>query len=132
METFITMRALAASPLMMGGDLPSLDDFALKLITDQEMLYCNQNGVMGSLVVDEGGLETWRVFEKGTVDRGWIGVFNRLNEPTSFKLDTTRLNFMSKSYYLVDVWGGTEMSFESMVTLQPNGVLFIRFKRGLE
>lgn len=55
METFITMRALAASPLMMGGDLPSLDDFALKLITDREMLACNQNGVMGSLVVDEGG-----------------------------------------------------------------------------
>jgi len=132
METFITMRALAASPLMMGGDLPSLDDFALKLITNREMLACNQNGVMGSLVVDEGGVETWRVFEKGLIDRGWIGVFNRLDEPVSFKMDIARLDFSSESYHLANVWGGDEISFGSMVRLQPNGVLFIRFRRGLE
>jgi hypothetical protein len=132
METFITMRALAASPLMMGGDLPSLDDFALKLITDREMLACNQNGVMGSLVVDEGGVETWRVFEKGFLDRGWIGVFNRLDEPVSFKMDMARLDFSSDFYHLTNVWGGDEISFGSMVRLQPNGVLFIRFRRGLE
>jgi len=119
---------LAASPLMMGGDLPSLDDFSLKLITGREMLACNQNGVMGSLLVDDGGLETWRTFEKGTVDRGWIGVFNRLDEPVSFRLDMTRLALMSESYHLADVWGGADISFGSMVTLQPNGVLFIRFK----
>ena len=64
------MRALAASPLMMGGDLPSLDDFALKLITDQEMLACNQNGVMGSLVVDEGGWKLGASLKREL----WIGV----------------------------------------------------------
>ena len=35
---------------------------------------------------------------------------------------------MSESYHLADVWGGAEVSFGSMVKLQPNGVLFIRFK----
>ena len=52
-----------------GRRLPSLDDFALKLITDQEMLACNQNGVMGSLVVDGG----WKL--GASLKRElWIGV----------------------------------------------------------
>ena len=54
MYTFITMRALAASPLMMGGDLPTLDDFSLELITNKEMIACNQNGVMGKLIYLQG------------------------------------------------------------------------------
>jgi alpha-galactosidase len=41
MRTFITMRALSALPLMMGGDLPSLDAFSLQLITNDDMLACN-------------------------------------------------------------------------------------------
>ena len=54
METFITLRALSASPLMVGGDLPTMDEFSLRLITNAEMIACNQNGVMGRLVYDPG------------------------------------------------------------------------------
>lgn len=37
METFIVMRALSASPLMVGGDLPTRDSFSLSLLTDREI-----------------------------------------------------------------------------------------------
>ena len=127
METFITMRALAASPLMMGGDLPSLNDFALKLITNSDMLACNQNGVMGSLIIEEPGLETWRVFQKDFDNKGWIGIFNRSSDKISFSLDACRLGFADETYTLYDVWNRKELLYGLMIDLEPNGVLFIKF-----
>ena len=127
METFITIRALAASPLMMGGDLPSLNDFALKLITNSDMLACNQNGVMGSLIIEEPGLETWRVFQQDFDNQGWIGIFNRSFDKISFSLDAYRLGFADETYTLYDVWNRKELLYGSMIDLEPNGVLFIKF-----
>ena len=129
METFISMRALAASPLMMGGDLPTLDDFSLRLITDPDMLACNQNGVMGSLVLEQAGLETWRVNKKGTEDAGWIGLFNRLGESVSVELQPARLGLEDDTYRIKDIWKGVERTFGSTVSLKPNGVLFVKFER---
>jgi hypothetical protein len=128
METFISMRALAASPLMMGGDLPTLDDFSLKLITDPDMLACNQNGIMASLVVDDAGLETWRVNKRGTNKKGWIGLFNRLDESVSVELQPARLGVENASYKIKDIWKNVNRSFGSTVVLEPNGVLFVKFK----
>jgi len=77
MKTFMTLRALSASPLMMGGDLPTLDEFSLRLIINPDVVACNQNGAMGKLVHEEGEIETWSVRRLGDAGKGWIGVFNR-------------------------------------------------------
>ncbi|MEC7280517.1 MAG: glycoside hydrolase family 27 protein, partial [Verrucomicrobiota bacterium] len=77
METFITMRAMAASPLMMGGDLPSLDTFSLNLITDTDMLACNQNGVMGSLIHAKENIEVWKSEKRDSLEAAWVAAFNR-------------------------------------------------------
>jgi len=63
-RTFITLRALAASPLMLGGDLPSLDDYSLSLITNREIIACNQNGIMGKLLFERNDMEVWRVLKR--------------------------------------------------------------------
>lgn len=96
MYTFITMRALAASPLMIGGDLVTLDEFSLQLITNKQMITCNQNGVMGSLVYDKDGIEVWNTPKKGT-DHGWIGVFNRNDRSTSVQLSLISLGTNNKA-----------------------------------
>lgn len=127
MKTFITMRALAASPLMMGGDLPTLDEFSLMLITDPDMLACNQNGVMGSLMLEQDGLETWKADKKGMDNQGWIGVFNRQDEKTEFKLTPERLGLDGSDYTLYEIWSDEQKSFGQTVKLNPNGVLFIKF-----
>jgi hypothetical protein len=127
MKTFITMRALAASPLMMGGDLPTLDDFSLMLITDSEMLACNQNGVMGSLMMEKDGLETWKADKRGTTDEGWIGIFNRTDEKNEFELTAERLGLDGSGYTLTDVWTDEEKAFGTTIKLSPHGVLFVKF-----
>lgn len=85
MYTFMTLRALSASPLMMGGDLPSLDEFSLSLITNTDVLECNQNGVMGSLVYEKEGVESWKTPDRDS-DGGWIGIFNRNLEKVEIKV----------------------------------------------
>ena len=127
MKTFITMRAMAASPLMMGGDLPSLDEFSLMLITDPEMLACNQNGVMGSLMMDQDGFETWKVNKRGTEHEGWIAVFNRRAEKSKFDISPERMGLDSESYGLMEVWSDDAKPFGRTTTLNPHGVLFVKF-----
>lgn len=129
METFITMRALAASPLMMGGDLPTLDAFSLKLITDPDMLACNQNGVMGSLQYDRDGLETWRAEKQGTSGEGWIGVFNRTGQEKTFQVTAEILGLGEEGYTLYDVWAGEDRAFEQSIKLNPNGVAFLKYEK---
>jgi alpha-galactosidase len=126
MYTFITLRALSASPLMMGGDLPTLDDFSLKLITDKNVLECNQNGVMGQLVYEKDGVEIWNTPKKES-EEGWIGIFNRtpeLNE-VSLKIEDLGLD-ASKTFDLENVWKESKVSGLDF-SIQPNGVVFIKY-----
>jgi hypothetical protein len=128
MKTFITLRAMAASPLMMGGDLPTLDDFSLRLLTDREMIACNQHGVMGSLKYEKGGLETWRVDRKETTGAGWVGVFNRSDREISFELIPDMLGLGGRGYKLTDVWNNEVKTFGRAVTLHPYDVLFLQYQ----
>jgi len=126
MYTFITLRALSASPLMMGGDLPSLDDFSLKLITNKEVLACNQNGVMGSLKYENQDIEVWNTPEKNT-NNGWIGIFNRAEETKSISLNLAELGLNPEmSYQLLDVWNNAAVKTPDF-TIQPYGVVFLTF-----
>ncbi len=128
MYTFITLRALSASPLMLGGDIPTLDEFSLKLITDKDVLDCNQNGVMGSLVYDSEGIEIWNTKKKNSKN-GWIGIFNRTDEKKSILLKPENLGLVAaNSFKIHDVWKNLDVSnfnFE----IYPNGVVFIKYSK---
>jgi len=126
MYTFITLRVLSASPLMMGGDLPTLDDFSLKLITDKEMLACNQNGIMGRLVYETNGIEIWNTPGKNSND-GWIGIFNRSDIPKTISLEPQKLGLASQgSYSLYDIWNNKQL-FVFSFSINPNGVEFLKY-----
>ena len=124
MYTFITMRALAASPLMMGGDLPTLDKFSLSLITNKEMLACNQNGIMGKLTYDKNKFEVWNTPNKSGKG-GWVGIFNRNNEAKSISLNYTDLG-LDKSTKLFDIWNKKKIKRLDF-KLNANGVVFIKY-----
>jgi hypothetical protein len=128
MKTFMTIRAMAASPLMMGGDLPTLDDFSLSVITNAEMLACNQNGVMGSLVYEKDGLETWKVEKKDSPVEGWIGIFNRTENKTSIKLATEQLGIDALSHTFFDIWGNKPFNARR-VELEPHDCVFFHYKK---
>lgn len=131
MFTFITMRALSASPLMVGGDLPTMDGFSLRLLTDPEMLACNQNGVMGHLIYEDAGIEAWKAPEKGEQNQGWIGVFNRTDCHRTIRLNQDLLD-LSGQRVLYNVWNGRKQYHlgsddDYKIDINPGGVLFLRY-----
>lgn len=132
MFTFITLRALSASPLMVGGDLPTMDGFSLRLLTDPDMLACNQNGVMGRRVSQNDGIEVWQTPEKGGKKNGWVGVFNRTDRLKTFSLTPAGIGLDSDTK-VHNIWKGRK---EHQVTaaspveidINPDGVLFLRYE----
>lgn len=133
METFITQRALAASPLMMGGDLLTLDNESHVMITNREMLACNQNGLMGKVINQEGTLEVWQTPKQGVEDHGWVGVFNRSEDLAEAALTNAGIGLIeARTYTCRDIWGGTQFDLgpgdTRTVTVAPNGVCFLRYE----
>ncbi|MCF8379206.1 MAG: alpha-galactosidase [Bacteroidales bacterium] len=129
MYTFISLRALSASPLMMGGDLPSLDDFSLKLITNRDMLECNQNGVMGSMVYEEEGVEIWKSHSLQS-DKGWLGVFNRNSEAVEINLSLEKLGLDEfADYKLKNIWEEKNLKLKKGQKINSEGVIFISYSK---
>jgi hypothetical protein len=135
MFTFITLRALSASPLMVGGDLPTMDGFSLRLLTDPDMIACNQNGVMGHLVREQDNIEIWLTPQRDTNGkRGWIGVFNRGWSDVALPLTPELLGLGEvKPATIRDIWNGSRIwqlkdQAKLSVTIPADGVLFLRFE----
>ncbi len=134
-KTFITQRAMAASPLFMGGDLVSSPRIVFELLTDPEMLSCNQNGVVGFL---HKRIETYATFVdiwmtpgRHNDGAGWLGVFNRQEHSTLARFTKEDLGLdPGARYSLRDIWGKRTLEDSETVffELDAEDVLFIRFE----
>lgn len=127
MRTFITLRAMSASPLMMGGDLPTLDDYSLSLITNKEIIACNQNGIMGSLISRQGNVEIWKTPSKDG-EYGWIGIFNRSGDSCMVEIPSKDLGINSNEYSMYDVFNKIQIT-DNIFNISPNGVVFIKYSK---
>ena len=134
-RTFITQRAMAASPLFMGGDLVSSPQSVFDLITDPEMLACNQNGVVGFLQhrIESYAacVDCWRTPRRDNVKAGWLGVFNRMEHKILGRFSKVDLGLASEvSYSLYDIWGRQmiEDHQEFFLEIGAEDVLFIRYE----
>jgi len=129
-RTFMAMRALAASPLFMGGHLPGTDDYSFQLLTDPGMLACNQNGVTGKLVTYTDWTSIWKTPHRSQPNTGWFGVFNRDGvNPREIVVDATVMGIPPKSL-LHNVWNRSDLGYLNQplrLTLPPDEVLFVHY-----
>lgn len=135
MKTFITQRAMAASPLIIGGDLLTMDKFSKSLLTNREMLACNQNGMMGVNVYRAGNLYVWLTPHRNDPRMGWIGIFNRSKTDRKVTLTKQDLGFVAfeesynlmpahQDFQLKDIWSGETITItdKHTFTLPSEGV----------
>ena len=128
-RVFITLRALSASPLIIGGDLPTMDKYSYELLTNKHMLEANQNGIMGHLVSEKDKVQIWSTPQKKGKG-GWIGIFNLADEPTVVDTD---LNVMTDKYpckKIYDVWNKKVIATSELSSLQVPAfdVIFLRYE----
>jgi len=133
-KTFITQHALAASPLFMGGDLTSSPATVFELITDEEMLRCNQNGITGKLETRIKNYSTyvdiWRTPHREGQNEGWIGIFNRNEYHENITLEKEQLGLeKEREYWLYDVWGNRSITDAESIYFEIPGddVIFIHY-----
>ena len=130
-ETFITQRAIFCSPLMMGGEMSSLDKHSKKLLTNKEMIACNQNGIQGNLIYDDGVFEIWKKGSKGK--EGWIAIFNRTGQSINVQASPEKLGFEKEDkVVLKQIWKKHAIRIDKnqfeVISIAPHGVCFAKYK----
>jgi hypothetical protein len=135
-KSFITQRAMAAAPLFMGGALTTSPNSVFELITDADMLACNQNGVTGKLVKRVNTyaekLDIWKTPRKSNDNEGWIGIFNRNPYMEMVRFSKVELGLIAGlNYSLYDIWGKSIVdNAESFVfEIAADDVVFIKYEK---
>lgn len=122
-RTLVTMHALSRTPLFIGGDLCTVDPYALSLLTNSDMLACNQTAFGAQLIGQTEAVEVWYASASGASPAGvtgWAGVFNR-SDKTAI-VDISRIEPMGS--YQVDVWTGRDANRSLVVA--PGDVALVR------
>jgi len=102
-RTLMTLWSIAQSPLMFGGDLASLDDFTLSLITNDEVLAVNQKALYGTPVSEGGPRIVWTA-DATDSDAKYLAVFNVGDSgPIDIRVDWAALK-LPRSCRLRDLW----------------------------
>jgi alpha-galactosidase len=73
--TLMSLWAIFRSPLMMGGDLPSNDEFTLELLTNREVLAVNQHSTNNRELFARGNQIGWIAHVPGSSDK-YLALFN--------------------------------------------------------
>ena len=131
-RTELTLWAIARSPLILGANLTKLDDFTRSLISNQSILFMNQN-VTYSHPVDVAslgaGFENARVWRATINSPGarnyaeYFGFFNLDDKPVKLRVSWTQLGLDGKKHLAQNMWseGGFKESKEVTVTLPAHG-----------
>lgn len=128
-ETFMTQRAMSASPLFMGGCLKRSKKRAFDMVTNSDMLECNQNGVSGSLVCDELPVEIWKTPGKDNENIGWLGLFNRSEKVVKIKPRLEKMGLADGEYDFFDIWEKKPFVLGGFFSIEPDGVAFLKYSK---
>jgi hypothetical protein len=131
-QTEFTLWAIARSPLIVGANLTRLDGFTRSLMTNQSILFMNQN-ITYSHPVDVKGLganfenaRVWRgtINEPGARNYGeFIAFFNLDEKPVTLRASWAQLGLDGKKHLVQNMWkeDGFKESKEVTVTLPAHG-----------
>ena len=73
--TLMNLWCIARSPLIIGSDMPSMDDFTLKLLTNDEVLKVNQYSANNRQLKKDGDAIVWIADAEGSKDK-YVALFN--------------------------------------------------------
>lgn len=127
-RTIMTMRALAASALFMGGCLIRSEQRVFDLFTNRDILACNQNGICGMLQSERDKVEVWRAPNKKKAGKGWIGIFNRNQSAVAAYTPTLAdLGLPAGKYKFRNVWAPKEFIPGEAIKIDGDDVVFLEY-----
>ncbi len=116
--TLMTLWAMARSPLMFGGDLPSSGTFTLSLLTNDEVLAVNQASCRNRELWRQKDLVVWAADKLGSADK-YLALFN-IGDKTAqpIEVDWSMLGGQTR-YEARDVWNHVDLGIVENTLRQP-------------
>jgi alpha-galactosidase len=126
-RTLVTLWCMFPSPMMVGGELPSADDWTLALLTNPEVLEVDQHSTGNHPAVATEKTVVWvanSVSGKGL----YLAIFNVSPSEATLQYDWRGLGFKENVYQIRDLWDRKDLSAAASlsVTLPPHGSVLYR------
>ena len=106
-RTMMTLWAIFRSPLMIGGDLPSMDEWTTSLLTNPEVIDVNQTSSDNRAVVSNDKVAIWVAFGALVMDSPpllYVAVFNTGDAQQSIQYKWKELELEGSKYKVRDLW----------------------------
>lgn len=88
-QSYMTLWAISAAPLYIGDDLTTLDEYGLNLLTNDEVININQQGVVVSPITTTTQQQVWRAKE---ADGSYVvALFNLGDSPATVSVNWSAL-----------------------------------------
>jgi len=126
--TLMTLWCIFRSPLMIGGDLPSMDDFTLSLITNEEVLRINQKSTNNREIFCRGNNIAWSADDTDSDDK-YVALFNVGETPSRINVEFKEIGLNGKQCTVRDLWAKKNLgTFKDRITssINPHGACLYR------
>ena len=126
-RTLVTLWSIFPSPLMVGGDLPSADEWTLSLLTNPEVLEVDQRSKGNRVAFSSDQTTIWTA-QSGTANSLYVAAFNLTTSSQNVQLTWQQLGLPEGKYAVRDLWEHKDLrSVESLdVQLAAHGTVLYR------
>lgn len=132
-RTLFTLWTIFPSPLMIGGDLPSADEWTTSLLTNREVLAVDQAGTNSHVALANEKVAVW-IADSASKGSYYLAAFNRGESSAKLSYSWKELGLSGKEYALRDVWEHKDLGSakELQVTLAPHESALYRLQGAAE
>ncbi len=129
-RTVMTLWSIFRSPLIMGGDLPTMAASTRALLTNPEVLAVNQRGRGPRQVLERPGLRAWSSLAPGGTDR-YVAVFNVGDTAQAVDLAWSDIGVSARSQAVRDLWARRSLGVLPRLRLElaPHASALLRVGR---
>jgi len=125
--TLMSLWSMFRSPLVMGGDLPSMDEWTTSLLTNPDVIALDQHSRDNHPVVNNEKAIVWTARPESG-DGYYVAVFNVSEAEQAVHYEWKDLGLANGDYRLHDLWSGSNKPKAASldVTLRPHSSALYR------
>lgn len=130
--TMMTLWAIFRSPLMLGCNLPEMDDFTLSLVTNDDVIRVNRQSAGNRELFERNGIIAWYARDINDGSCHYVAIFNTTDarlDDYSFSLNEINV---SGNVSVTDLWNGSSVKMDedcASMSVNPHGVRLIKIKQ---
>lgn len=129
-QTVMTMWSILRSPLVFGGDLPTLDAWTRSLLTNRAVLAVDQHSAHAKLLRKDGDVRVWAAEVPGSRDR-YVAVINLSDTEQTVAVPWREVGLVGKPVRVTDLWLSRAVPVRDglSATLKAHASLLVRVSR---